>query len=130
MPRRTSRLPAPALPLALWTDLALRTGEMLAASAQVISHRTGRMALAGPAPNARDRKEFTRMVAEKVAAANESAWAMGRQMMGTSLVWGASPAKNLAKLSQVSAKVTQQGLKPIHSRATANAKRLGRVKLK
>ena len=128
MPRRTSRLPAPALPLALWTDLALRTGEMLAASAQVISHRTGRMALAGPAPNARDRKEFTRMVAEKVAAANESAMAMSRHWMTTNLVLGASPAKNLSKLAHVSARASHQGLKPFHSRATANAKRLGRVK--
>jgi hypothetical protein len=128
MPRRKPRSPAAALPLVLWTDLAMRTGEMLAASAQVIGHRTGRMARAGPAPNARDRKEFTRMGLEKVAAANESALAMGRQLGEANLQLGLTWWKNLCQLSNVGAKVTQQGLKPIHSRATANAKRLGRIK--
>lgn len=129
MPRRKPRPPAAALPFVLWTDLALRTGEMLAASAQVIGHRTGRMVRAGPSPNARDRKEFTRMGLEKVAAANESAWAMGRQLGQANLMHlGLDWWKDLCQLSHVGAKVTQQGLKPIHSRATANAKRLRRIK--
>lgn len=123
MPRR----PAP-LPFLLWTDLALRTGEMLAASAQVITHRTGRMAAAGPSPNARDRKEFTRMGLEKVEAANLSAMAMGRQLMNAQLAFGLSAWKNMAQLSDLGAKVATQGLKPIHARATGNAKRLARVK--
>jgi len=50
-----------SLPLVLWRDLATKTLEMMLASAQVIGHQTGRMALAGPAPNARDRREFTLM---------------------------------------------------------------------
>src|SRR5450755_4652656 len=45
-------------PFMLWGDLATKTLEMMLASAQVIGHRTGRMVLAGLAPNARDRHEF------------------------------------------------------------------------
>jgi hypothetical protein len=65
----------------LWLDLATRNTEMLMAAAQVITHRTQRMAAAGPQPNARDRREFARMGSEKVDAARESATAMGAQMM-------------------------------------------------
>jgi hypothetical protein len=36
------------VPFILWSDLATKTLEMMLASAQVIGHRTGRMALAGP----------------------------------------------------------------------------------
>jgi hypothetical protein len=118
MPRR--KPPAPAA-FMLWTDLALRTSEMLLASAQVIGHRTGRMATAGPSPNARDRKEFTRMGLEKVAAANESALAMGRQLTTAQMQAGLKIWTDMLRMSSA-------GLKPIHSRATANAKRLGRRK--
>jgi hypothetical protein len=45
----------------LWGDLATKTLEMMLASAQVIGRRTGRMALAGDAPNARERREFALM---------------------------------------------------------------------
>ena len=38
-------------PFLAWTDLAWTMGEMWVASAQVISHRTARMAAAGPTPN-------------------------------------------------------------------------------
>jgi hypothetical protein len=36
------------VPFILWSDLATKTLEMMLASAQVIGHRTGCMALAGP----------------------------------------------------------------------------------
>jgi hypothetical protein len=68
-------------PLTSWSHLALKTGEMLVASAQVIGHRTGRMVLAGPLPSERDRKEFTLMGQEKVEAAMQSAFDMSRQWM-------------------------------------------------
>jgi hypothetical protein len=35
------------VPFMLWSDLATKTQEMVLGSAQVIGHRTGRMALAG-----------------------------------------------------------------------------------
>jgi len=163
---RRSSIPKTAFnPFTLWTDLALKTGEMLAASAQVITHRTSRMVSAGTSPNARDRKEFTRMGLEKVEAAGESAWAMAQQMSRTQMELGikawqdmahagvawmsvagsrslpqalakqshlvksvARSAQSAQRLSDATARVTSRGLKPVHRKATANAKRLGRLK--
>jgi len=63
-------------PLAQWSELALKTSEMLTASAQVIGHRTGRMITCGPVPNSEDQLEFTLMGQEKIEAAAEAAAAM------------------------------------------------------
>jgi hypothetical protein len=150
-------------PLLIWADLAWKTGEMMLASAQVIGHRTGRMAAAGSTPNARDRREFALMGQEKIDAAVEAGLAMAAQMMSTHpqigvqalmrVLTGATATMSLApsrsagqaaarqaklvrtmmqsvvaaaQLSESVARVAQRGLKPIHSRATANAKRLGK----
>ena len=59
-------------PLLQWSELANQATEMMLASAQVISHRTGRMATAGPAPSADDLDEFSLMTQEKFEAATES----------------------------------------------------------
>jgi hypothetical protein len=152
-----------ANPFLIWTDLALKTGEMMLASAQVIGHRTGLMAAAGPKPSKRDRREFTLMGQEKIEAAAESAQAMIAQMMRMNLQLGARAVKQMmtgatsmmslaashtvgqsmarqaklartliqsaataSQLSNSTALLVKRGLKPIHSRATANAKRLGR----
>lgn len=74
-------------PFSAWTKIAMQTGEMLMASAQVIGHRSQRLAMAGASPNARDRREFTLMGQEKVDAAMESAQAMAARviMMNTQL---------------------------------------------
>ncbi|AIY41874.1 hypothetical protein LT85_2716 [Collimonas arenae] len=53
----------------------------MSASAQVIGHRTARMAMAGPAPSQRDRNEFNLMSREKIEALTESAHAMAIRMM-------------------------------------------------
>ena len=68
-------------PLAIWSRLAVTTGEMLLASANVIHHRTQRMAKASVPPNPRDRREFSRMVKEKGEAARDSAQAMTSQII-------------------------------------------------
>ncbi|KRB89142.1 polyhydroxyalkanoate granule-associated phasin [Noviherbaspirillum sp. Root189] len=153
-----------ANPLLVWMQLGFKTSEMLFASSQVIGHRTSRMAMAGPVPNARDRKEFTLMGQEKLEAAAESAQAVINRMFAlqiemastafrqymtgvTSLfALAAAPASVLTaggqarlmrgflvpltaatSLSGNMARVAQHGLKPIHSRATANARRLGKL---
>ena len=59
-------------PFLLWSDLTVKTGEMMLASAEVIGHRTARMAVAGVSPSQRDRREFSLMGQEKVDAAAES----------------------------------------------------------
>ena len=148
-------------PFMLWSDLATKTLEMMLASAQVIGHRTGRMALAGPAPNARDRREFALMGQEKIEAGAQSAQAMAAHMMTMSQPWGAlafrhilrssaaflslassrtpsqliarqaalaralgQSAVSMADVSKSATKLARRGLKPIHAKATANAKRL------
>jgi hypothetical protein len=68
-------------PFLMWSRLAWKTGEMAIAAAQVIGHRTSRLARAGPVPSARDQREFTLMGQEKGAAALESAQAVGVPML-------------------------------------------------
>jgi hypothetical protein len=139
---------------------------MMFASAQVITHRTGRMRTAGSSPSAIDKQEFSLMKQEKVDAALESAQAMawesifaGQRYAAFALgqFFGAMPALfSLAlpgtarqvsdrrirlvrstlqrsavsanKLSAETGKIVQRGLTPIRKRATANAKRLKRVR--
>ena len=162
MKRSTTRYSF-ANPFLIWADLAFKTGEMMLASAQVIGHRTGRMAAAGPSPSARDRREFTLMGQEKIEAAAESTHAMAVQMMRMNSQLGARAVRQMltgatammslaasrtagesmarqaklvhnmtqsavtaAQISGSAARLAQLGQKPIHSRATANAKRLGK----
>jgi len=157
------RTPSFTNPFLVWTHLAWKTGEMMLASAQVIQHRTGRMAVAGAKPSARDRREFALMGQEKIEAGIESAGAMAAEMMAMNPLLGTRAVKNMmtgaaalmslatsqtasqamarhakvvrimaqsagttAQVSGAAARLAQHGLKPIHSRATANAKRLGR----
>lgn len=79
-----------ANPLLVWIDLAQKTTEMMLASAQVITHRTDRMAVAGPTPNAHDMHEFNLMGQEKMEAAVESSQAMSMHLVQTNLdLWNA-----------------------------------------
>lgn len=82
MTRRRSLLSL-ANPMAQWSDLAFKTTEMLAASAEVISHRTGRMVSCGPLPSSEDQREFTLMGQEKFEAATEAATAMACHALDT-----------------------------------------------
>jgi hypothetical protein len=163
MTRRNSRRAA-ADPFSTWARLALKTGEMMMASAQVIGHRTGRMAAAGAIPNARDQKEFTLMGQEKIEAITESGQAVVASMVRLNQQMGklafeqwmssatgiiaVATSNTMAQsgtrqaelvrhamenstaaashLSGSIATVAHHGLKPIHSRATGNAKRLGK----
>ena len=151
------------IPFMLWSDLATKTLEMILASAQVIGHRTGRMALAGPTPHARDRREIALMGQEKIEAGAQSAQAMAAHMMAMSQPWGElafrhilrssaafmslassrTPSQliarqaalaralgqstvSMADVSKNAVQLAHRGLKPIHAKAIANAKRLGR----
>ncbi|MEO8753370.1 MAG: polyhydroxyalkanoate granule-associated phasin [Casimicrobiaceae bacterium] len=150
-------------PFLVWTDLAWQFGEMWVASAQVVTHRTSRMAAAGPLPSARDCEEFALMSREKVEAAAESASAVATQMMamygkfgaravrhmmsgtaafmalaasrtvGQSIARQAALARTFSQSLQMASEMSESGahlarhsLHPVHSRATANAKRLSR----
>ena len=134
MPRRR-----PANPFAVATQLA----ELSFAAPQVVAHRVARMASAGANPSARDRAEFHRMGAEKTTAFWESWTAMGAETLrmqtalATSLMGAAFMPPALAGTRAARAMATLQGeqlgllgkgLAPVHRKAVANAKRLGRVK--
>ena len=168
MKSNTNRLPQASTtenPYTVWSDLAAQTGEMMTASAQVITHRSVRMAMAGPVPNQRDQEEFSLMGQEKMDALSESAHAVTIRMLGLhqqvaklalqELLNGTKEliafatgtflkpiplGKNklinrhikkssnlLSQLNASIADVAQTGLHPLHSRATANAKRLAKL---
>jgi hypothetical protein len=134
------------------------------ASAQVIGHRTVRLAAAGPHPNARDRREFAMMWKEKVEAGAQAARAVAAHSLATGQSAGSQGYKNMlrssaaflaltdsrtprqliarqaalaraleqsgvsiAGVSSEAAHLTRRGLKPIHAKAVANARRLTRL---
>lgn len=120
--------------------------ELMFAVPQVVAHRVGRMKAAEM--SARDRREFQLMSSEKVAAFGESWNHMALQMLKANqqmaqawaLAWSFPfrvPSRAAARRSFLSTAAQMQGatlqvlasgLGPVHRRATANAKRLGRVK--
>ena len=65
-----------ANPFLLWGTLGMKAMQMSAAAAQVIAIRTTRMAAHGLNPNAADRREMTRMGAEKVDAFSRAGQAL------------------------------------------------------
>jgi hypothetical protein len=123
--------------------LATQAAELAFAAPRVVAHRLGRMALAGARPSARDRREFTRMGSEKSDAFAESWLAMGATAWRLQLdfwlsCWGLgfSPwlgrggkrtLNSLADSQRAAVDILASGLAPVHRRAVANAKRLGRV---
>lgn len=98
---------------------ARQFAEMAFAAPQVVAHRTLRMAAAGHAPSARDQAEFMRMGTEKVAAFYQSWMAMWTAMWSLQMDF-------LRTMSTAGWGVAGAGLAPVHRRAVANARRLGR----
>ena len=106
-------------PFSVWTDVALKTCEMMVASAEVIGHRTGRMAVAGPIPNASDQREFALMGREKIEAAAESARAMAEFVMTmnrqlgaqafSQMLTGSTAMISLASSNSVGQSIERQG---------------------
>jgi hypothetical protein len=148
-------------PLALWADVALKTGEMLLSSQSVIRIRSERIAKAGLAPSDEDLAEFQLMGHEKLVAVTEAGTAMANQLhtalfglpnraarnllgggvalfsLATSLTsdravtfaeaFNSATTRSAADVSQftsATARIMQRGLKPIHAKATSNARRL------
>ncbi len=127
--------------------LRVQTAEMFFAAPQVVLHRLGRMALSGPRPSLKDQREFQRMGTEKLVAFSEAWRAMtiqllkSNQQLAASMMRSAWPAavtgrsKKSPPLARVAADLEGaaldmlgQGIRPVHRRAVANAKRLSRLK--
>ena len=111
--------------------------ELALAVPVVVSHRMSRLAASAPTPSARDRREFERMSAEKVAAFYESWNAMWMAASSAYLrAWFSctpwtpftSSASNRSRQRNAALGVLTAGLAPVHRRAVANARRLGRVR--
>ena len=106
---------------------------------QVMAYRIARMALAGSSPSARDRREFQRMGAEKVAAFYESWNAMLVETFRANArlarlffpAWPGSPPSSRAAaghLQRATTGIFGKGVAPVRRRAVANARRLRRVR--
>jgi len=126
-------------------SITTQAAELAFAVPQVVAHRSARLAMAGSAPSARDRREFERMVSEKTAAFAQSWQAMtmqtvlAQQTLALSMLrnvwspmsWGNAAAAALASQAQGAALgILSSGMKPVHRKAVANAKRLGRTRLR
>ena len=110
--------------------LATQAAELALAVPQVMAHRLTRLSLAGPFPNARDRREFHGMGREKVHAFWQSWFAMGWAM---TQAWQKAWIAMLqgARMPMVDAQaVLARGMAPVHRKATANARRLARTRLR
>lgn len=124
--------------------LATQSAELALAVPQVMAHRLTRMALAGAKPSAQDQREMHQMVAEKRQAFAAAWTAMAleglrtQQQLAISMMglwapagWGQTSMGALARQMQgATLSVLGQGLKPVHRKAVANAKRLSRTKLR
>jgi hypothetical protein len=126
--------------------LHAQASELLVAAPQVVAHRLSRMALSGPKPSLKDQREFHRMGAEKIAAFGEAWQAMTLQMLKSNQQLAASmmrswwPAAAVRRGTAAALKkpavdwhgaaldILGQGIRPVHRRAVANAKRLSRTK--
>lgn len=120
--------------------VAAQASQLAFAVPQVVAHRVARMMTAGPNPSERDRREFTLMGAEKLAAFSESWIAMGAQMMKVQQSMALSMLKAWSnpwnfgapalmpgpqELQRAALGVLGSGLAPVHRAAVANARRLG-----
>lgn len=127
------RAPNPVIdPLPLWTELAMKTGDTMRASAQVLGDRTTRIATTGVRPSASDRREFALMGRETLEASIESAQAVIAQMIRASPQLGARgvtrPAASASQFSGSTARIAEKALQSMHARARANVRRLGKRK--
>jgi hypothetical protein len=117
--------------------------ELAMAVPQVVAHRVTRMALAGPKPSDRDRKEFQRMIDEKHAAFAQAWGDMAMQAFRANQALTASVIRSffapfsyknpsaasvVAQLQDAAIGVLGKGLAPVHRKAVANARRLARTK--
>ncbi|EIF35184.1 hypothetical protein BCh11DRAFT_02997 [Burkholderia sp. Ch1-1] len=123
---------------ATWLQAVTEAGEMFAATAQVVGHRTTRMALAGPIPSERDRSEFSLMGREKKEAASESLQALGLGFLNLAMavavdtgnhVWATSAAAVALASSQSPSQwlERQTALNGLAANAPANPLRLANM---
>ena len=102
---------------------------------QVVAMRTARMLAAGANPSARDRRELERMGTEKVQAFWESMNVMGLEVAKAQQQYTVfamrqwwSPWVSPWSMAASAARILDKGLGPVHKRASANARRLRKLR--
>lgn len=126
-------------------SVAVKSVELAIAVPQVVAHRLTRLALAGPKPSDRDRKEFHMMVVEKQAALVQASVDMAIQafranqaLTATMLRFFFAPfssrkpsaASVATQVQNAAIGVLGKGLAPVHRQAVSNARRLAKTKLR
>ena len=104
-----------------------RLTEVAFAVPQVLAHRAG--SLAATRPSAAQRREMSLMVTEKAAAFSEAWIAMSMQAMRINMAWLLRAPLAPVSAGRVHADMLSlfnAGLAPVHRRAVANARRLGK----
>lgn len=126
--------------------LSRQTADLMFAAPQVMGARLARMAHAGPAPSARDRREFVAMGTEKLAAFNEAwiattlsamrfnqamavaftraFWTPWRRGSATASMTAGIAA--LRRFESAALDAANEGIAPVRRRAVGNARRLSR----
>ncbi len=97
--------------------------------------RTARMLAAGANPSAHDRREFERMRTEKVQAVWESLNVMGLEIAKAQQQYALfamrqwwSPWVSPWSMAADAMRILDKGLAPVHRRASANARRLRKLR--
>lgn len=126
-------------------SVAVQCAELAVAVPQVVAHRMTRMALAGPVPSERDRREFQQMVAEKQTAFTQAWIAMATESFRASQAITASIFGNIfnpfspiktrsatvaTDIHRAAMGLVSKGLAPVHRKVVSNAKRLAKTKLR
>jgi hypothetical protein len=117
----------------------LKMWQLATIAPMVIGYRLAGMAIAGPEPSARDRKEVARMGQEKVDAWSEAVQAMGMRIARANMdmaalllrqAWGGAPAPTAFANSalKLSSDLLADTLAPYHRRVLANSRRLSGTK--
>lgn len=126
--------------------LAAQSFELAMAAPFVVAHRLTRMALSGASPSARDRDELFGMGSEKLTAFSQAWSAMAlhtlraqqeftlglwRNMFTPWWMWSSPQSfqANSRRAQDTVLRVVSEGVTPIHRKAVANARRLGRTPL-
>ncbi|MDY8109987.1 hypothetical protein U0C82_12640 [Fulvimarina sp. 2208YS6-2-32] len=109
----------------LFPKSAVEASAIMVGAPFVIATRLTQMALAGGNPSAGDLRENRKMVAEKVAAVQQSAFAFNQAMMKSmmDMPFAFMTANPLAKSADA---IVSAALKPYSSKVKANRKRLSK----
>jgi hypothetical protein len=114
-------------PALLWADLAMKSTEMMLASAEVIGSRVQQIARAGANPSPRDVREMLLMGSEKVKAASESGLAVAARLQSQNMqVFTRAWQQWLASLGAMAALTTSRTFGEALSRQYSLFDALGR----